>query len=403
MNALIKNSLIFIGLLMAGPVMALPPLQLFVDLTPLGKTLRLIPGSYSGPVVINKPIVIEGGGEVTVDNEGVGTVMTIMSDHVAVRGLHLTGSGTSHNAMDAGVLIEANEVIFEDNRLDDVLFGIHIKQGNANTIRNNTVTSKPFEPSLRGEGLRIWYGNENLIEGNAFYYVRDLLLTNSSANEIIGNELHHNRISLEFIFSPDNLIKNNHIGENDTGIVAIYSDGLLIEGNHIEHIRNTGSSALAIKESSQVRIKDNNILHNAVGLTANSPVFPENILYLENNHFSYNNVAMYFYGEKGGHIIHGNRFVNNLSTIAVSHVKSAKSNDWDGNLWDDYQGFDRDHDGYGDTPHTIKLYADRIWMDRPVTQFFRGTPIMGMIDFMERLAPFSQPGSILTDPRPLVD
>ncbi|MET0060783.1 MAG: nitrous oxide reductase family maturation protein NosD [Candidatus Thiodiazotropha endolucinida] len=403
MKALIKNSLIFIGLLMAAPVVALPPLQLFVDLTPLGKTLRLIPGSYSGPVVINKPIVIEGGGEVTVDNEGVGTVMTIKSDHVVVRGLHLTGSGTSYNAMDAGVLIEANEVIFEDNRLDDVLFGIHIKQGNANTIRNNTVTSKPFEPSLRGEGMRIWYGNDNLIEGNTFYYVRDLLLTNSSANEIIGNELHHNRISLEFIFSPDNLIKNNHIGENDTGIVAIYSDGLLIEGNHIEHIRNMGSSALAIKESSQVRIKDNKILHNAVGLTANSPVFPENILYLQNNHFSYNNVAMYFYGEKGGHIIHGNRFVNNLSTIAVSHVKSAKSNDWDGNLWDDYQGFDRDHDGYGDTPHTIKLYADRIWMDRPVTQFFRGTPVMGMIDFMERLAPFSEPGSILTDPHPLID
>ncbi|MCU7853138.1 MAG: nitrous oxide reductase family maturation protein NosD [Candidatus Thiodiazotropha sp. (ex Monitilora ramsayi)] len=403
MNAPFKNLLIGIGLLITASAEALPPLQLFVDLTPLGKTLRVIPGTYSGPVVINKPIIIEGGGEVTVDNEGVGTVMTIKSDHVAVRGLHLTGSGTSYDAMDGGVMIEADDVLFEDNRLDDVLFGINIKQGNGNIIRNNTVTSKAFEPSLRGEGLRIWYGNENLIEGNTFHHVRDLLLTNASANRIIGNALHDNRISLEFIFSPNNIVKNNHIGENDTGIVAIYSDGLSIEGNHIEHIRNMGSSALAIKESSQVRIKGNEILHNAVGLTANSPVFPENILYLENNHFSYNSVAMYFYGEKGGHIIHGNRFINNLSTIAVSHVKSAKSNDWDGNLWDNYLGFDQDHDGYGDTPHTIKLYADRIWMDRPVTQFFRGTPIMGMIDFMERLAPFSEPGSILTDPRPLVD
>ncbi|MEW8285726.1 MAG: hypothetical protein AB2697_07060 [Candidatus Thiodiazotropha endolucinida] len=42
-------------------------------------------------------------------------------------------------------------------------------------------------------------------------------------------------------------------------------------------------------------------------------------------------------------------------------------------------------------------------MDRPVTQFFRGTPIMGMIDFMERLVPFSEPGSILTDPHPLIE
>ncbi|MEW8509174.1 MAG: nitrous oxide reductase family maturation protein NosD [Candidatus Thiodiazotropha sp.] len=403
MKSSFKNIMIVIGLLMAVPARALPPLQLFIDLTPLGKTLRLLPGTYSGPVVINKPIVIEGGGEVTVDNEGEGTVMTIKSDHVVVRGVHLTGSGTSHDAMDAGVLIEGDGVLFEENRLDDVLFGIHIKQGNANTIRNNSVSSKPFAPSLRGEGLRIWYGNENLIEGNTFHHVRDLLLTNASANRIVGNELQHNRISMEFIFSPDNIVKNNRIGDNDTGIVAIYSDGLSIEGNRIEHIRNMGSSALAIKESSQVRIMKNEILHNAVGLTANSPIFPENILYLENNRFSYNNVAMYFYGEKGGHIIHGNRFVNNLSTIAVSHEKSAKSNDWRGNLWDDYKGFDRDRDGYGDTPHTVKLYSDRIWMDRPVTQFFRGTPIMAIIDFIERLAPFSEPGAILIDPNPLID
>ncbi|MEW8027717.1 MAG: nitrous oxide reductase family maturation protein NosD [Candidatus Thiodiazotropha sp.] len=403
MYVIYKLLLIVTGLLIYSSADALPPLQLFVDLTPMGKTLRLMPGAYSGPAVITKPIVIEGGGEVTVDNEGKGTVMTIKADRAVVRGIHLTGSGTSYDAMDAGVVIEADEVLFEDNRLDDVLFGIHIRQGNGNTIRNNFVTSKPFEPSLRGEGLRIWYGRDNLIEGNTFQHVRDLLLTNASSNQIIDNVLHHNRISMEFIFSGDNLVKGNHISDNDTGIVAIYSDGLTIESNHIEHIRNPGSSALAIKESSQVRISDNEILHNAVGLTANSPVFPENILYLENNHFSYNSVAMYFYGEKGGHIIHGNRFINNLSTIAVSHVDSAKSNDWQGNLWDDYRGFDQDQDGFGDTPHTIKLYADRIWMDRPVTQFFRGTPIMGIIDFMERLAPFSEPGSILTDSHPLID
>ncbi len=105
---------------------------------------------------------------------------------------------------------------------------------------------------------------------------------------------------MEFIFSPDNEVRANQIIGNDTGIVAIYSDRLKIEENRIEQIRNTGSSALAIKESSQVVIARNQILHNAVGLTANSPTDPENILYLRNNHFTYNTVAMYFYGEKGG-------------------------------------------------------------------------------------------------------
>ena len=388
------------GLFLSAPIHAYSPLQLLVDLTPAGTTLRPPPGVYAGPIVINKAITFEGGGEVTIDGQGQGTVLTIKADGVSVRGLRLTGSGNSHDGMDAGVLIQANRALVEQNVIDDVLFGIHIQQGDGNVLRDNDISSKREVSSLRGEGVRIWYGHENAIENNRIHHARDLLLTNSSENRIVGNELSHNRISIEFIYSPDNLVKDNQITHNDTGIVAIYSDGLRIEDNRIAHIRNTGSSALSIKESSQVRISGNKVVHNATGLTANSPIFPENILYLVNNNFSYNNVAMYFYGEKGGHVIHDNRFLENLTTIAVSHVASARHNDWQGNLWDDYEGFDRDADGFGDTPHTIKLYADRIWMDRPVTQFFRGTPVMGMIDLLERLAPFSEPGTVLTDERP---
>ncbi|RLJ19187.1 hypothetical protein DJ031_09140 [bacterium endosymbiont of Escarpia laminata] len=166
------------------------------------------------------------------------------------------------------------------------------------------ISSKSVVSSLRGEGIRLWYSRNNHIEGNEIIGVRDLLLINSPDNHIIGNRLQNNRISMEFIFSPGNEIRDNHIGNNDTGIVAIYSDELDIRNNRIEHIRNTGSSALAIKESSQVTIANNEIVHNAVGLTANSPVHPENILYLRGNHFTYNNIAIYFYGEKGGHVIH---------------------------------------------------------------------------------------------------
>lgn len=388
------------GLLFAIQAPAHTPLQLLVDLTPAGGTLRPPPGVYVGPLVLSRPITLEGGGKVTIDAQGKGSVLVIRADGASVRGLRLTGSGASFDNLDAGVLIQADRVLVEDNVIDDVLFGVHIQQGDGNTLRRNEISSKPEVPSLRGEGVRIWYGHENLIENNHIHHTRDLLLTNASENRIVGNDLHDNRISMEFIYSPDNLISDNRISRNDTGIVAIYSDDLRIENNNISHIRNTGSSALAIKESSQVRILGNTILHNAKGLTANSPIFPENILYLEGNTFSYNDVAMYFYGEKGGHVIHDNRFLENLTTIAVSHLASARSNDWRGNQWDDYEGFDRDGDGYGDTPHRINLYADRIWMDRPVTRFFRGTPIMGTIDFMERLAPFSDPGTILTDAMP---
>lgn len=42
---------------------------------------------------------------------------------------------------------------------------------------------------------------------------------------------------------------------------------------------------------------------------------------------------------------------------------------WLANYWDDYQGFDRNHDGYGDWPHELLVFADRLWMEIPATKF----------------------------------
>ncbi|MCP3871243.1 MAG: nitrous oxide reductase family maturation protein NosD [Gammaproteobacteria bacterium] len=388
------------GLLFGSPGYCLPSLQLFIDLTAPGGTLRPLSGTYAGPIVINKPITLDGQGQVTIQGEGKGTVLTVLADNTTVRGLHITHSGESHDGMDTGVLLEADGGVIEGNVIDDTLFGIYIKQGRGNIIRGNRIASKSTVPSLRGDGIRLWYSTGNLIENNDISDVRDLLLTNSPDNRIVGNRMRDSRISLELIYSPDNEVEDNLFSANDTGIVAINSDGVSIRRNRIEHIGNVGSSALAIKESSQVVIAENEIVHNNTGLTANAPLYPENILYLLKNHFSYNNIALYFYGEKGGHIIRGNQFDNNLIPVAVSSAVSARYNDWQGNYWDQYEGFDLNGDGIGDTPFNLYLYSSRIWMDRPTTQFLRGSPLMALIDFVERLTPFSQPDLILSDTKP---
>jgi nitrous oxidase accessory protein len=75
-------------------------------------------------------------------------------------------------------------------------------------------------------------------------------------------------------------------------------------------------------------------------------------------------------------------------------------NVWERNWWDDYQGFDRDGDGFGDTPYQLSAYADRLWMEIPPLAFFRASPVLEVIDFLERLAPFSSPTLILRDAAP---
>ncbi len=390
----------FLLLVLTSNTNALPPLQLYVELTPSGGILRPEPGRYSGPVVLTRPITIEGQGKVIVDAEGDGSVMTIEADNTIIRGLRLTGSGESFDKTNAGITLKADHVLIENNIIDDTLFGINILGGNDNIIRANTISSKNSSLSLRGDGLRMWNSHDNLIENNNFIKVRDLYITNSLTNRFLNNRIRSSRIGFEFVFSHENEIVGNSIEHNKTGLVLIYSNDLLIKDNYISHLRSFSGSALAFKETFGVQVLGNKVLHCAVGLSTNAPLDPENILILNNNYFAYNDVALHFYGEKGGHILHGNHFEANLTDVQASVPSASFYNNWQDNRWDNYEGFDRNADGIGDTPYELYSWSDRLWVDLPMTQFFRGSAMLELIDFIERFASFSDPVLMLRDKRP---
>jgi nitrous oxidase accessory protein len=389
--------------LTGSAAVAAPPLQLFVDITPAGGTLRPLPGTYAGPVVVTKPITIDGGGEVIVDGGGDGSVLTVRAPGSRLRGLRIVNSGGKFDSVDAGVLVEADDVHIEDNVVADALFGIHLKGARDGTVRGNRISSRGDDPNLRGDAIRAWYSSGNRIEGNEIRHSRDLVFTNSPENRIAGNDVRDSRVGMHFVFSPGNVVEGNTLHGNETGIMVLYSDDLTLRGNRLWNARHASGAALALKESVNLTVEDNEIVHNAVGISANAPNQPEHAITLRGNRFAYNDVAIYFYGEKGGHRIEGNRFERNFTDVAVSHPVAARGHLWRGNHWDSYQGFDRDGDGVGDFPHQVFLYADRIWMDRPLTRFFRASLALELIDFLERLAPFSTPEPVLVDPLPRVD
>jgi len=390
-------------LLLCAAAQAAPPLQPIqplIDATPAGGVLRPAPGRYAGPATLSKPIVLEGGGKVVVEGSGKGTVLTLAASGATLRGLRLTRSGDSHDGIDAGLLIEGDDNLVEDNAIDDVLFGIHVRQGNRNRILNNRVAGRPAPRGARGDGLRLWNSRWNRVEGNAFARVRDITLANSPDNRIAGNTLADGRYGMHIVFSPRTRIERNALTDTDTGIVVLYSPDVTVRGNAVAHALDGGGAGIAFKDSGNALVENNEILHCAVGLSANAPLNAEAVLTVRGNRFAHNVVGMYFYGEKGGHRITDNRFDNNLTQVAVSAAGVGHANLWRGNAWSDYQGFDRDHDGIGDTPHEVWLWADRIWMETPRAKFFANSPALELLDLLERLAPFASPALILRDPAP---
>ena len=88
-----------------------------------------------------------------------------------------------------------------------------------------------------------------------------------------------------------------------------------------------------------------------------------------------------------------NTIRNNLWPVSIIGDGDPMNDTWWGNAWDGYEGFDLDGDGFGDKPYELYAYADRIWMDTPAAKFFRNSPVLELLDFLERLAPFLRSGS----------
>lgn len=377
------------------------PLQPWLDAAPAGAVLRLPPGIYAGPALLTKPLTLDGNGEATIDGGGVGSVFTIRTSGASVRGLRIVRSGESHDAVDSGIVVEGDGNRIEGNIVEDVLFGITLHRANGNRIVGNTIRSRPVDPADRGDGLRLWYSMDNRIEQNDIAQIRDVTVSNSPRNHYIGNTIRDSRRAMNFLFSHDSLVEANRLDRNATGLTLLNSDNIVIRGNHIAHAMGSSGAGIALKESGAARIEDNEILHCAVGLIADSPLDPHNLIRITGNRFSHNVTGISFYGERGGHLVQANRFTHNLWQATVGGSDENDRNIWQGNYWDDYEGFDRNTDGTGDTPYEIHAYADRLWMDTPMARFFRNSPVLELLDFLERLAPFSVPVRILRDPEPV--
>ncbi len=380
----------------------LKPFQDLVDAAEPGSVLKPPPGNYAGPVVVRKPLIIDGGGQVTIDAGDRGTVFSLETENSVVRNLRLTGSGDNHDTDDSCIDVRGHHNVIENLVIDNCLFGIDFKQSSNGIIRGNKVSSKPFDLGVRGDGIRLWYSNNNLIENNLITDSRDNVAWYSHRNIYRNNEGRRSRYSIHFMFANNNLVEDNRFIDNAVGIYFMYMEGGGARNNVISHATGATGMALGFKEASDIFIENNEIIYSAVGVGSDlSPFQPDTTIRFKNNRFAYNGIAVQLTSELGGNHLDDNIFEGNLTDVfQAGRGGEAEKNKWNGNYFDTYQGFDKDGDGYGDTPHDGYAYADQIWMEIPPARFFKTSPVLELLDFLERLAPITSPELQLHDPKP---
>jgi nitrous oxidase accessory protein len=376
-----------------------------IDAAPSGAVLKPSPGRYAGPAVVTRPLTIDGGGEVTIDAGDRGTVFQLKTDGATLRGLHLTGSGASHDTEDSCLDVRGNHNTIEHLVIDNCLFGIDLKQADDNIVRANSISSKPLELGLRGDGIRLWYSRRNLIEGNRITDSRDVVAWYSHENVFRDNIGRRSRYSLHFMYAFDNIVEGNQFYDNTVGVYLMYTERGIIRHNIISHATGAAGMAIGFKESSGTLVEGNTIIYCATGIGSDiSPFQPGTKITIRGNRIAYNGIGILFNSDLGGNEMLDNDFEGNITAVAYGGGggRAAGHNHWRGNYWDDYQGFDRDHDGVGDTPYEMFAFTDSIWMETPAARFFQLTPAMELLDFLERLAPFSTPDRLVKDDAPRI-
>lgn len=379
-------------------------LQPLIDATPTGGTLRLEGKIYAAPGRIDRSMRIEGVAGTVVDGGGIGSIVTVEADDVTITGVTFRNSGDRHETTDSALRLRGKHGIFKDNVVEDCLFGFELKQSDRNIIRRNRIGSKDLPEALRGDSIRVWYSNGNIVEDNDIVHVRDTVVWYSTDNVFAGNRILDSRYGIHLMYAHRNRLERNSFLSNTVGIFLMYANDTRVTDNVVHYSQGPSGIGIGFKESSNTLIEHNDLFANARGLFLDaSPYDPEGFNIFRSNRIAYNGTAVAFHSDWEGNTFEANAFLGNHSEVTVHGTGSAARNHWQGNLWDGWVGFDRDRNGIGDTPFESWSWADRLWMDVPDAQFFRTSPSLELIDFVERLGSLTEPRLILRDSEPLLN
>lgn len=307
-------------------------IQAAVDNAVDGDTIVVFSGIYTENVNVDKELTIiseSGNPEDTVidvphlpyakNGENDGFYVTV--DNVTIIGFSIKSWGAgiriyyannskvskvmvnSFDCVGAGILLDSSSnSLINSNNLSNLSKGIFLNNSINNELRDNKLTSN----------------------------CKDIFLFNSNFNRLINNNAFKGTVFIEN--SNDNIVKNNNVSYSFYGIF--------------------------IKNSINNVVNNNNFSNSARGIIIDN----SNNNFVNNNNVSSYDYSMEFRGNSSDNIIFLNNFIS-----SINNVDSTPGNIWHtpekisythngtvysrflGNFYSDYNGFDNDSDGIGDS------------------------------------------------------
>jgi nitrous oxidase accessory protein len=355
----------------------------------------IVRGTHAGPIVVRRSVQLRGEDGAVIDGGGRGTVVTLAAPGIGLRGLTVRGSGDVLSAEDTGILATAPDIVIEHNRVEDVLFGVHVRHAPRSRVAGNVILGKRLDVPRRGDAVRVWYSDDVVLEDNRVLDSRDVVLWFSRGLTVRGNTIERGRYGLHFMYCHDALVEGNRLSGNSVGVYLMYSEGLTVRDNRIIGNRGPSGYGVGLKDMAGVRVEGNLIADNRAGIFLEhaSGEFRDNVV-------AANDVGLWVWPSAQGNTFAGNSLVDNGEQVSAQGGGVPASNRWAGNFWSDYRGYDVDGDGAGDVPYRPMRLFERLTERYPALRFYADTPAAQAIELAARLLPIFAPQPVLVDPSP---
>jgi nitrous oxidase accessory protein len=333
------------------------------------------------------------------DGEKKGFILVITGDDVTVKGLEVRNTSTSFMEDYAGILIEKTKnTVIEDVRLIDNFFGIYLAETDKAVIRNNYLTASGERETSSGNGIHLWYSKDTIIENNYIRGHRDGLYFEFVDGAYISNNLSEENIryGIHFMYSDNCSYVGNTFRDNGGGVAVMYTSNVEIIGNRFED--NWGSSAygMLLKEINRSRIENNHFENNSVGLYIEATSRNE----VKGNTFRQNGWAVKLMANSTDNVFSENNFIAN--SFEVSTNSRRNFNEFTGNYWSQYEGYDLDRDGVGDVPHhPVRLFTILV-EKQPQSLLLLRSLLIDILDAAEKVMPALTPETLI-DTKPQMD
>lgn len=342
-------------------------LQDLINQASPNQTILIPEGEYQGPIIIDKPLHIEGNHLVIIHSKGQLPAITIKSHHVTLFNIHVKQDGPLDMP---GIRMEGDHHKLEQIKIETNGVGIKLYESSNNHLTQIEIQgpSLPQQKLHKGNAIDLWESHHNLITQTTISSVQDgIYIEKSHHNQLLENRIQNSRYGVHLMYADNTHILKNEFLENVTGAMVMVVKNTIVKNNiFIKNQQHVYSQGLLLHEAHRSLVEGNQFRQNRIGVYVESS---------SHNQFMQNQFEQNFIGFQWKNADQNTLQQNDFkANVIQSQATNSLDNHIQNNYWDDLEGLDTSGDGKSELAYPIDPYFLTITEYYPAFQLLFQSP-----------------------------